>query len=203
MSYVSLGTTCINKYHILKRFNDTRGCPFDFRITTPDALIYILQSILDKKLDENIISQNNYNVVSRTSYKNFIEHRLLVNFKLIHDFDIYTIESKIRHQFDNFINLKEPTFIWSNSQGDIETWEDGLGIPIEEFYLTEHRYSQICSLIDQIFGSKSIVKFAVRPEYTDKLLLNKSNVYIVDIPKTTIWSKASYGTKDQFESIFV
>lgn len=203
MTYVSLGPSCIVKHHILKRFEDSRGYPFDHRATTPDVLITILETIIDGELEKKIISHTNYKMINRIGVNNYLEHKILSNFKLVHEYDPEKTESKMRHQFNNFIKLNNPTFIWSNAQGNLHLQDAELGMPIEDFYLTEARYNKMSSLINQIFGDKATIKFAVRPEYTDQHLLDKSNVYIINVPKSNAWSEADYGTIEQFDCLFI
>ena len=129
----------------------------------------------------------------------FYGHKTIQGFTLTHEDEDFTkLAGSIKNRFENFINLpSDTTLLWSNAQANFTMDFNVTGNKIQDYYLTEKRYQDITSLINEMYGYP--IKFAVRDIYTDKSLLNLSNVYTMDIP----FGKFNlFGTKKQFDPIF-
>ena len=113
---------------------------------------------------------------------------------------IFTVDiiQDLKDRFNNFLNLpKETTFIWSNSQANFTKDFLVTGNYIQDYYLTEDWYNIISEKIADMFGCK--IKFAVRDIYADQSLLNKDNVFVVNIP---FGNFNLFGSKKSFDHIF-
>jgi hypothetical protein len=212
-AFASIGVNCLPEVQLLKRFGTWKGVepdsenigymqkrgPFDTGGISPEALIEILNLIKEGKAVEELSDINDYYKEVQAEGEIFHGHKFVHGFTLTHeDEDFNLFAQSMKDRFENFKNLpKDTTLIWCNAQANFHPELKSSGTKIKDYYLTENRYKEITSLINEMYGYR--IKFVVRDIYTDKSLLSLSNVYTVDIPFGTY---NLFGSKKQFDPIF-
>ena len=193
---VPIGCSCITQFQLNFFYSHQKynSQIFDWTLFTPDSLISILDSNFESLLKalENIrffrpgiVKAGNLpgyywwhvNEICKTSQRGFqsieeFEDKIGTNFK-----------NKIKYQIKKFKKINDANnliFIWSNTQPNLKEvlkthWEN------EDFNLTSFRYRKICTIIKNIYP-QSTLRFAVRPEITDKEILGRKNVYVINTP---------------------
>ena len=212
-AYASIGANCLSEVQLIKRFTKWKGLdpdnkfagynyiqgPFDTALTTPNALLEILQLIKEDRVIEYLGNIKHYYIEIQPSGEIFYGNRNIQGFTLTHEDDnIKDFEEIIKTRFKNFIDLPANTnLIWSNAQANFTNNFNVTGSKIQDYYLNKDQYEEISKVVDDMFGFN--IKFAVRSAYTEKSLLNLSNVYAVDIPFST---EKLFGSKKHFDEIF-
>jgi hypothetical protein len=212
-AFVSIGVNCLPEVQFLKRFGIWKGKgpdpknagyiykrgPFDTGGVSPEALIEILNLIKEDKAIDELSDIKDYYEEVQSEGEIFYGHKFVHGFTLTHEEEDFSeFPQSIKNRFDNFKLLpKDTTLVWCNAQANFHPELKSSGTKIKDYYLTEKRYQDITSLINEMYGYP--IKFVVRDIYTDKSLLNLSNVYTIDIPFGTF---NLFGTKKQFDPIF-
>ena len=151
------------------------------------------------KVVEELGNIANYYEELQPSGDMFYGHNTIQGYTLTHeDEDLNNFAQSIKYRFNNFLNLpKDTTLIWSNSQANFTHDFLVTGNVIKDYYLTVEDYENISKIIAEMFGYK--IKFAVRDTYVDRHLLDKDNVFVVNIP---FGNFNLFGSKKSFDHIF-